>query len=140
MGEAVGRDRQAELQERSPGELVSELAEQISRLVRDEIRLAQLELQQKGKRAGIGVGLFGGSGFVALYGLGAIVAGLVLLLAMAVEPWAAAMIVGIALLLVAGALALMGKNQVRQAKPPIPKRAVESIKQDIDVIKEGARR
>jgi hypothetical protein len=57
--------------DRSVRELVQQLSNQTAALVRKEIRLAQLELQEKGKRAGLGAGMFGGSGLVALYGLGA---------------------------------------------------------------------
>ena len=123
----------------STGELVARLSEQVSRLVRTELRLAQLELADKGKRAGIGVALFGGGGLLALYGVGAIVAGLVLLLALALPAWAAALIVGGVLLAVAGVLALRGRTQVRQATPPVPKQALDSVKADVAVVKERAR-
>jgi uncharacterized membrane protein YqjE len=123
----------------STGELVARLSEQVSRLVRAELRLAQLELADKGKRAGIGVALFGGGGLLALYGVGAIVAGLVLLLALVLPAWAAALIVGGVLLAVAGVLALRGRTQVRQATPPVPKQALDSVKADVAVVKERAR-
>jgi uncharacterized membrane protein YqjE len=123
----------------STGELVARLSEQVSRLVRAELRLAQLELADKGKRAGIGVALFGGGGLLALYGAGAIVAGLVLLLALVLPAWAAALIVGGVLLAVAGVLALRGRTQVRQATPPVPKQALDSVKADVAVVKERAR-
>jgi uncharacterized membrane protein YqjE len=122
----------------STGEVVARLSEQVSRLVRAELRLAQLELADKGKRAGIGVALFVGGGLLALYGVGAIVAGLVLLLALALPAWAAALIVGGVLLAVAGVLALRGRTQVRQATPPVPKQALDSVKADVAVVKERA--
>ncbi|MGE5636887.1 MAG: phage holin family protein [Nocardioidaceae bacterium] len=129
-----------QLSEKSLAELVQRLSQQMSTLVRQEMRLAQTELQQKGKRAGLGAGMFGGAGVVALYGVGAIVAGIVMLLATAVEPWLAGVIVGVALLLVAGLLALMGKKQVQQATPAAPERAIESVKRDVEQVKEAARR
>jgi uncharacterized membrane protein YqjE len=122
----------------STGEVVARLSEQVSRLVRAELRLAQLELADKGKRAGIGVALFVGGGLLALYGVGAIVAGLVLLLALALPAWAAALIIGGVLLAVAGVLALRGRTQVRQATPPVPKQALDSVKADVAVVKERA--
>jgi uncharacterized membrane protein YqjE len=129
-----------QLSEKSLAELVQRLSQQMSTLVRQEMRLAQTELQQKGKRAGLGAGMFGGAGVVALYGVGAIVAGIVMLLATAVEPWLAGVIVGVALLLVAGLLALMGKKQVQQATPAAPERTIESVKRDVEQVKEAARR
>jgi uncharacterized membrane protein YqjE len=126
--------------ERSTGELVQRLSEQMSRLVREELRLAQLELAQKGKRAGIGAGLFGGGGLLAAYGVGALIAGLTLLLALVLPDWAAALIAGGALLAMAGVLALLGRGQVRGATPPLPRQTLDSVKADVDEVKERARR
>ena len=122
------------------GELVKQLSEQMSTLVRRELQLAQLELQEKGKRAGIGAGLFGGAGAIALYGLGVLIAAAVLVLATAVEPWLAALIVGVVLLAVAGIAGLMGKKQVDQAVPPAPEQAIQSTKRDVNEVKERAGR
>ena len=108
--------------------------------MRKEIQLAQVELQEKGKRAGIGAGLFGGSGLVGLYAVGALVAAAILGLAEAVDPWLAALIVGLVLAAVAGVLALTGKKQVEQATPPAPEQAIDSTKRDIDEVKERAGR
>ena len=129
-----------EQSERPLSELLQQASEQTATLVRQEIRLAQLELQQKGKRAGIGAGAFGGAGLVAAYGVGALVATLILLLGTAIKPWLAALIVAAALLALAGALALFGKKQVARATPPLPERAVESVQQDVDEVKARAGR
>ena len=129
-----------ELTDQSLSELVQRLSNQTSTLVRDEIRLAQIELQEKGKRAGIGAGMFGGSGLIALYGLGALLAAAILGLTTAVEGWLAALIVAAVLFAVAGVLALTGKKQVEQAKPPKPEAAIESVQTDIDKVKESAGR
>src|SRR4051794_32966255 len=122
------------------GELVKQLSEQTSTLVRKELKLAQLEMQEKGKRAGIGAGLFGGAGLVALYGAGVLIAAIVLLLATAIEPWIAAVIVAVVLVAIAGVVALVGKKQVDQAPPPQPEQAIESTKRDVDVVKARAAR
>jgi uncharacterized membrane protein YqjE len=122
------------------GKLVQELSQQTATLVRKEIRLAQLELQEKGKHAGIGAGMFGGSGLVALYGLGAVITAAILGLSTAVDGWLAAVIVAVALFAVAGVLALTGKKQVEQATPPTPEAAIDSTKTDIDEVKERAGR
>jgi uncharacterized membrane protein YqjE len=129
-----------ELSDRSVGDLVQRLSEQTATLVREEMRLGQAELQQKGKRAGVGAGMFGGAGLVALYGAGALVAAAILLIATAVDPWIAAVIVGLALLAVGGLLTLMGKKQVDRATPPKPEQAIESIQKDVERVKESARR
>jgi uncharacterized membrane protein YqjE len=132
--------RTEELSDLSAGDLVQRLSQQTATLVRQEMRLAQTEMQEKGKRVGIGVGMFGGAGLVALYGVGALVAAVILLIATAVEPWIAALIVGVVLLGVAGVVALMGKKQVDEATPPKPERAIESVQQDVQHVKESARR
>lgn len=132
--------RTEERSERPVGDLVQELSQQTATLVRQEMRLAQAELQQKGKHAGIGAGMFGGAGLVALYGVGALIAAAILLIGTAVEPWVAAVIVGVVLLAVAGVLALLGRKQVEQATPPKPERAMESVQDDIQHVKRRAGR
>jgi uncharacterized membrane protein YqjE len=124
----------------STAELVRHLSEEVSRLVKDEIRLAAIELTGKGRKAGLGAGLFGGAGVVALYGGGALVAALILLVAQALTPWIAALVVGVVLLIVAAVLALVGKRQVARATPPLPQEAIRSIKADVDAVKESAHR
>lgn len=122
------------------GDLVKQLSEQTATLVRKEMQLAQVELQEKGKRAGIGAGLFGGAGVVALYGVGALVAAAVLALATAVAPWLAALIVGVVLFAIGGIAALSGKKQVEQAVPPAPEQAIQSGKRTVDEVKGRAGR
>ncbi len=115
-----------------------ELSTQTSTLVRQELELAKLELTEKGKRAGLGVGMFGGAGVVGLYAAGALTACLVLLLATAVTGWLAALIVAVVYGAVAGGLALMGRTKVRQAGPPVPEQATESVKEDVQWTKTRA--
>ena len=122
------------------GELVQQLSEQTAVLVRKEMRLAQVELQEKGKRAGIGAGMFGGAGLVALYGAGAVVAAVIVLVATAIEPWISAVIVGVVLLAIAGLMALLGRRQVEQATPPKPERAMKSLQDDVEHVRERAHR
>jgi hypothetical protein len=121
------------------GELVAKLSEQTTRLVRDEVRLAQAEMAQKGKKAGLGAGLLGAAGIVALLGLGAFAAAAILGLALVFASWAAALIVAGALLIIAGGAALAGKKGIGQATPPVPSEAVRSTKADIAAVKEGIR-
>ncbi|MGY1594392.1 phage holin family protein [Geodermatophilus sp. SYSU D00708] len=124
----------------STGQLIGQLTEQISRLVRDEARLAQAEVTQKAKRLGVGAGLFGGAGLFAFLGAAAMVATAILLLDLALPAWAAALIVTVVLFLVAGVLALVGKKDVQKATPPVPTQAIASTKADIATVKESARR
>ncbi|MFA9272666.1 MAG: phage holin family protein [Baekduiaceae bacterium] len=126
--------------DRSAGDLVHSLSEDTALLIRQELRLAQLELQEKGKRAGIGAGLFGGSGLLVVYAVGALVAAAIAALATAVATWLAALIVAVVLLAIAGAAALTGKKQIEQATPPVPQQAVASSQKDIDTVKEAAQR
>lgn len=128
------------LSERSVGDLVQQLSQQTATLVRQELRLAQVELQEKGKRAGLGAGMFGGAGLVALYGVGALVAAVIMLLATAIEPWISALLVAVVLLATAGVVALLGRRQVDRATPPKPERAMESVQHDVEYVKERARR
>ena len=111
--------------------LLRDLSEQTSTLVRQELELARLEMTEKGKRAGIGVGMFGGAGVVGLYALGALIAAAILALATAITPWLAALMVAAVCGAVAGGLALVGKSKVSHATPPVPEQAAESVKQDV---------
>jgi uncharacterized membrane protein YqjE len=126
--------------ERSTGELVKQVSEQVSVLVRDELKLAQLEMTRKGKRAGIGIGMLGGSGLVALYGLGCLIACVIIAISGVLAAWLAALIVGAVLLAVAGVAALIGKGRLQRATPPVPEETVSSVKADVKEIKERARR
>jgi uncharacterized membrane protein YqjE len=124
----------------STGELVRRLADDVSRLVRDELRLARLEMTQKGKRVGVGAGLLGGAGVVALLGGAALVAAAIVALALVLPWWASALIIGGVLLVVAGLLALMGRQQMSYATPPTPDQAIQSLRTDLDVMRESVRR
>ena len=125
---------------RPVGELVQALSEQTATLVRKELQLAQLELQEKGKRAGIGAGLFGTAGVIALYGVGVFIAAAVIGLGTLIEPWLAAVIVGVVMFAAAGIASLVGKKQVEQAVPPAPEQAIQSSKRDVDEVKGRAGR
>jgi Flp pilus assembly protein TadB len=127
-------------QEESAGELVRQLSEQVSLLVRDELKLAQLEMTRKGKQAGLGIGMFGASGLVALYAVGCLVACAVIAISGVVTAWLAALIIGVALLVVSGASALLGKGRLQRSTPPVPEQAVGSVKADVEEIKERAHR
>ena len=136
--ETSTRFRRAE-QDKPLGELVQDLSRQTSTLIRQEMRLAQAELTEKGRHAGKGASMFGGAGVVALYGVGALVAAAVLGLATVLEPWIAGAAIGFGLLLVAGILALTGKRELDEAGPPKPEQAIESVQRDIETVKARAR-
>ncbi|MFC9689960.1 phage holin family protein [Kribbella sp. NPDC056951] len=117
------------------GALVSDLTSDMSRLVRDELQLAKAELKDKGKEAGVGIGLFGGAGTFALYGLGALIAAAICGLAVVLPAWLSALIVAVALFAVAAVAAVLGKRHVSHATPPIPQRAVEGVHEDIEALR-----
>lgn len=122
-------------QEPTLGALVNQLTTQVPDLIRSEIRLAQAEVAEKGKRAGIGIGMFSAAGLLAFFALGTLIATAVLGLAVVLPAWLAALIVAVVLLAAAGIAALVGKNKVQQAGPPKPERAVEGLQKDIATVK-----
>ena len=122
----------------SVAELMKQLSDQTATLVRQELDLARAELTEKGKKAGLGAGMFGGASVFGLYALGALVACAILALALAVQGWVAALIVAVVLGLIAGVLALMGTRNVKQGVPPTPERAIESVKEDVEWTKRSA--
>ena len=126
-------------QESSAGELVRQLSEQVSVLVRDELKLAQLEMTRKGKQAGLGAGMLGAGGLIALYAVACLLACVIIALSGAVTAWLAALIVGVVYAVIAGVLALSGKKQVARAIPPVPEEAVETTKEDVEWVKTRAK-
>lgn len=137
MSHSVSAHAASPSPDKSVGELVAQMSEQTSRLIRDELRLAQLEMMQKGKRAGVGAGLFGGAGMFAFFGTACLVTAAVLALAGPLSGWLAAIIVAAGLFLIAGVAALVGKREITRAAPPVPTEAVEGVKQDVQSLKPG---
>jgi len=121
----------------SIGELVSTLSEKLSQLIRDEIRLAKAEMAEKAKNAGAGIGLFVVAGLLAFFALGTLVAALVLVLDVWLPAWAAALIVMALLLAIAAGLGFAGKKLLDRGTPPVPAKAQESIKADVEAVKKG---
>jgi uncharacterized membrane protein YqjE len=111
------------------------MTQQISTLVRDEIRLAQVEMTEKGKRAGVGLGMFGGAGLLAFFGLGTLISTAILALALVVPAWLAALIVAVVLFAAAAVVALIGKNNVQEATPAKPEQAIAGLKKDVATAK-----
>jgi hypothetical protein len=120
-----------ELRNQSVGALLKQLSEQTATLVRQELDLAKAEMQQKGKRAGVGLGLIGGGGLVALAAVGALTATLIMLLTEWMDGWVAGLIVTIVYAVLAALLGLQGKEKVSEATPPIPEQTVETVKEDV---------
>ena len=121
------------------GALVHQLSEEIPELVRSEIRLAQAEVTEKGKRVGVGLGIFSAAGLLAWFGVATLIATGILALAEVLPAWAAALIVAAALLVLAGMLALIGKSKVSSGQPLKPERAVAGVHEDIAILKEVRR-
>jgi len=128
---ATGSNPDSELREQPMGELFKQLSEELSTLVRQELKLAQAEMTEKGKKAGIGAGLVGGAGIVGLLTLGTLTACVIGLLATAMDFWVAALIVTVIYGGLATALALTGKQRVTEATPPVPEQTVDSVKEDV---------
>ncbi|WP_037679314.1 phage holin family protein [Streptomyces griseus] len=122
------------------GELVQRASQQLTELVRGELRLAQAEMKEKGKRYGKGGGLFGGAGVVGFLTAQALVATVIAALAVTLPVWAAGLIVTTVLGVIAAVMAMSGKKQVDQAAPPSPEQTVENVKADVTEIKESAHR
>jgi uncharacterized membrane protein YqjE len=121
-------------------DLIRRASEDVSRLVRDELQLAKVELADKARNAGAGVGMMGGAAVLVWFGVGTLVASAVLALALVLPGWLAALIVGVVLFAIAAVLVLMGRAHVQRAVPPVPVEAMNSVRADVDRVKAGARR
>ena len=130
---------QDDLRDRPIGELLRQLSQETTTLVRQELELAKAEMAEKGKRAGLGAGMFGGAGASALLGLGALTAAAIVALDEALPLWLSALILALVWLAIAGALALQGRSKVQAATPPVPEQTQESMKEDVRWAKNRAR-
>jgi uncharacterized membrane protein YqjE len=128
-----------DLRDRPIGDLLRQLSQETTTLVRQELELAKAEMAEKGKRAGVGAGMFGGAGAAALLGLGALTAAAIAGLDEALPLWLAALILALLWLAIAGVLALQGRNKVQAATPPVPEQTQESMKEDVAWAKNRAR-
>lgn len=122
--------RSEALYDESIGTLLKQLSEQTSTLVKQELELARAELTERGKQAGVGAGLLGGGGLLAVFAFAAFTTAVIAALATGMPTWLAALIVAVVYGVIAGVLALKGKNEVTAATPPAPQ-TVETIKEDV---------
>jgi uncharacterized membrane protein YqjE len=127
------------LRDQPVADLVKQLTEQTKTLARQEIELAKAELSEKGKKAGIGAGMFGGAGLFGFFAFAVLTACVVLSLATAIEAWLATLVVAVLYGSIAGVLALSGKRKVQETAPPIPEETIETVKEDVQWTKERAR-
>jgi uncharacterized membrane protein YqjE len=131
--------RNNDLREHGTGELLKELSDHTTTLVRKEIELAKAELGEKGKKAGQGAGMFGGAGLFGVFAFAALTTAIIAALDSAMELWLAALIVAGVYGAIAAVLALQGRNKVQEAGPPVPEQATESVKEDVQWAKTQAR-
>src|SRR5215216_7832545 len=123
---------QGDLRERPLPELLKQLSEQTTRLVRQELELAKAELTQKGKQAGAGAGLFGTAGAIGLAALGALTACFILALNAVMPAWLAALIVAVVYGIIAFVLVKQGQARIKRATPPVPEQTIETVKEDVE--------
>jgi uncharacterized membrane protein YqjE len=130
---------QNELRERSTGDLLKELSDHTTMLVKQEIDLAKAELSEKGKKAGKGAGMFGGAGLFGVFSFAALTTCIIAALESPLNLWLAALIVAVVYAVIAGVLALQGRNKVQEVGPPVPEQATESVKEDVQWAKTRAK-
>ena len=132
-------NRNNDMREHGTGELLKELSDHTTTLVRKEIELAKTELGEKGKKAGMGAGMFGGAGLFGIFAFAALTTCIIVALDSAMELWLAALIVAVVYGAIAAVLALQGRNKVQEAGPPVPEQATESVKEDVQWAKTQAK-
>jgi uncharacterized membrane protein YqjE len=134
-----GHPHDAALRDQSIGELVKDLATETSTLVRQELDLAKAEMTERGKQAGKGAAMLAAGAVVALLALGALTACIIAALDDAMPTWLAALIVTVVYAAIAGVLVMAGRNQVREAAPPVPEQTIDSVKEDVQWAKTRTR-
>jgi uncharacterized membrane protein YqjE len=135
----MAADHNNDLREHGTGELLKQLSDHTTTLVRQEIELAKAELGEKGKKAGLGAGMFGGAGLFGVFALAALTTCIIVALDSAMPLWLAALIPAVVYAAVAAVLALQGRNKVQEAGPPVPEQATESVKEDVQWAKTQAK-
>jgi uncharacterized membrane protein YqjE len=135
----MAADHNNDLRERGTGELLKELSDHTTTLVRQEIELAKAELGEKGKKAGLGAGMFGGAGLFAVLALAALTTCVIVALDSAMPLWLAALIPAVIYAAAAAVLALQGRSKVQEAGPPVPEQTAESVKEDVQWAKTQAK-
>jgi uncharacterized membrane protein YqjE len=135
----MAADHNNDLREQGTGELLKELSDHTTTLVRQEIELAKAELGEKAKKAGLGAGMFGGAGLFGVFAFAALTTCVIVALDSALPLWLAALIPAVIYAAVAGMLALQGRNKVQEAGPPVPEQATESVKEDVQWAKTQAK-
>jgi uncharacterized membrane protein YqjE len=133
---AVTNGTRTELRDHGTGELIKDLSGQVSRLVRQEVELAKLEMTEKGKKLGVGAGMLAGAAVAMLLMLASLTAFLIIVLALAMPWWAAALIVAAVWGVIAAVLALRGRDKVREMGKPVPEQSIETVKEDVQWLKE----
>ena len=128
-----------DLGDRSTAELLKRLSNETTILVKQEVELAKAELQEKGKQAGIGAGMFGGAGLFGVAAFAALTAAVIAALELAMPLWLAELIVAVVYAAVAAVLAIRGRKKVREAAPPVPEQTKDSIKEDMEWARTRAR-
>ena len=121
-----------DLRDRSLGELLKQLSQETTQLVHQELELAKAEIQQKGKQAGAGAGMFGGAGALGLAALGALTACFILALDLIMPAWLAALLVAVVYGIIAFVLVKQGQARLKQATPPVPEQTIETVKEDVE--------
>jgi uncharacterized membrane protein YqjE len=135
----MAADHNNDLREHGTGELLKELSDHTTTLVRQEIELAKAELGEKGKKAGLGAGMFGAAGLFGVFALAALTTCIIVALDSAMPLWLAALIVAVVYGAIGAVLALQGRNKVQEAGPPVPEQATESVKEDVQWAKTQAK-
>jgi len=120
-----------DLRERPLPELLKQLSQETTQLLRQEIELAKAEVSEKGRKAGVGAGLFGGAGAVGLLAAGALTACFILALSELLHPAVAALLVAVVYGAIAAVLTLQGRQKVKEASPPVPEQTIETVKEDV---------
>lgn len=120
---------------RSLIQLIADVPAQLIGLLKAELEQLKNEITEKLKHAGIGAGLLVAAGLFGFFALATLIATAVLGLAVVFAPWLAALIVGVALLVLAGILAWVGLKSLKKGLPPVPTHTIDSLKEDARALK-----
>lgn len=121
--------------QRSFSDVLQDIVGNIQQIVRAEVRLAQVEIKEKANRASKPLSVLVAGAVLGLYGLGFLLLAVVYGLSLVLPAWAAAVIVGVIMAIIAGGLVASGFTKLKEINP-VPEKTVQTMKENAQWAKE----
>jgi uncharacterized membrane protein YqjE len=122
----------------SIADILQEIVGNIQNIIRSEVRLAKTEIKEEATTAGKAAGMLAAGAVLAVYAVGILLLCAVYALRGPLPDWAAALVVGLVVAAIAGALVMIGINRIKSVNPK-PEQTIDSVKEDVQWVKQQTR-